>query len=192
MTIQLSKYEARKQRGIAETKWRKQQKNNYEHFTVIADGVAIGFAFWIFMAILMEESLIDIGALLMALATALFTGQVLSDKANSFFLSDTKKMFIPKMLDFIERLRYSKSEGISSERRKEMKYLVRRAVVGLVASPVIAGIYVAGVAVLVGLGAGASFSVEQAWSNGLVLGFASALAFAFYPQISRVVDKVSA
>jgi hypothetical protein len=68
-----------------------------------------------------------------------------------------------------------------------MKYVIRRAVAGVVAVPVIAGVYVLGMAGLIGLGAGVSFSIEQAWSNGLVLGFASAVVFAFYPQLTKWV-----
>jgi hypothetical protein len=68
-----------------------------------------------------------------------------------------------------------------------MKYVIRRAVAGVVAVPVIAGVYVLGMAGLIGLGAGGSFSIEQAWSNGLVLGFASAVVFAFYPQLTKWV-----
>jgi hypothetical protein len=68
-----------------------------------------------------------------------------------------------------------------------MKFVIRRAVAGVVAVPVIAGVYVLGMAGLIGLGAGVSFSIEQAWSNGLVLGFASAVVFAFYPQLTKWV-----
>jgi hypothetical protein len=170
-------------------KWRKKQKEHYLNLTAIADGFALGFGFWAFMAVLMEESLLDIGLLTMALATALLTGQTLKDKAHSFFPSDTPEMFIPKVFDFIEALRYSKSEGNSSERRKEMKFLVRRAVVGIVIAPVVASAYVAFVAVLIGLGAGSSFGIEQAWSNGFAFGIASAVVFAFYPQIARLVGS---
>ena len=69
-----------------------------------------------------------------------------------------------------------------------MKFVIRRAVAGLIAVPVVAGLYVFGVAVLIGLGAGASFGIEQAWANGLVLGFASAVVFAFYPQLTKWVN----
>jgi hypothetical protein len=100
-------------------KWRKKQKEHYLSLTAVADGFAVGFGFWTFMAILMEEGALDIGLLAMALATSLFIGQTLKDKAHSFFPSDTPEMFMPKVFDFIEALRYSKSEGNSSERRKD-------------------------------------------------------------------------
>jgi hypothetical protein len=190
MTIQLSKYEARKQRGIAEYKWRKKQKAHYENLVVLLDGVAVALGFLLVMALVKgDSSLITLGFISLALATVSLWGQTLNDKAHSFFISDTPKMFMPKVLDFIEKLRYSKSEGNSSERRKEMKFLVRRAVVGVVIAPVVASAYVAFVAVLIGLGAGASFGVEQAWSNGFAFGIASAIVFAFYPQIARLVGS---
>ena len=190
MTIQLSRYEARKQRGIAEYKWRRKQKAHYENLVVLFDGIAIAFGFWLVMALVKGDTdLITLGFICMGLSTALLWGQSLNDKAHSFFYSDTPKMFIPKVLDFIEALRYSKSEGNSSERRKEMKFLVRRAVVGVVIAPVVASAYVAFVAVLIGLGAGSSFGVEQAWSNGFAFGIASAVVFAFYPQIARLVES---
>jgi hypothetical protein len=100
-------------------KWRGKQKDHYERLAVIADGFALVFGLWAFMAILMEEGLLVLGVLTMALATALLTGQTLNDMANSFFAKDTPKRFMPKVIDFIEALRYSKSEGISSERRKK-------------------------------------------------------------------------
>jgi hypothetical protein len=113
MTIQLSK----KQREIS---WRKKQKAHYENLVVVFDGIALAFGFWVVMALIKgDTSLIDLGVMSMALATALFTGQTLNDKAHSFFPSDTPKMFMPKVIDFIEALRYSKSEGNSSERRKD-------------------------------------------------------------------------
>ncbi len=55
--------------------------------------------------------------------------------------------------------------------------------------PVVAGLYVGVVAVLIGLGAGASFTVGQAWVNGFQIGLAVAIVFAFFPQITKVVDN---
>lgn len=69
------------------------------------------------------------------------------------------------------------------------KFIIRRAVAGLIAMPVVAGLYVGVVAVLIGLGAGASFTVGQAWVNGFQIGLAVAIVFAFFPQISKVVDN---
>lgn len=70
-----------------------------------------------------------------------------------------------------------------------VKFIIRRAVAGLIAMPVVAGAYVAVVAGLIGLGAGVGFTVEQAWVNGFQIGLAVAIVFAFYPQISKVVDN---
>jgi hypothetical protein len=191
MTIQLSKYEARKQRGIAEYKWRKAQKHRYEHFVVVADGFALGFGFWLFMAVIMEESLIDIGILTMALATALFTGQTLNDTAHSFFVSDKPKRIIPNVLDFLSKDRYLRSVGKNPERKEsEMKYVIRRAVFGLVALPLVAGAYVFGYLVLASLANNNPLTLDEIWNNGLLIGSVSAVAFAFATQIDRFVSKV--
>jgi hypothetical protein len=114
MTIPLSRYEVRRQRDL-----RRKQKANYENLATIFDGVALVVGFWFFMALVKGEEFLLLGFLLLALATALLSAQTTKDMANSLFASDTPKMFIPKVFDFIESLRYPKSEGISSERRKQ-------------------------------------------------------------------------
>ena len=71
-----------------------------------------------------------------------------------------------------------------------MKYIIRRAIVGALAVPVIAGIYTLGYALLVGAGAQATATASMVWDNGIVLGIASAIIFAFYPQIAKRVDSL--
>lgn len=73
-----------------------------------------------------------------------------------------------------------------------MKYVIRRAVIGLIATPVIAGAYVLGCAVLIGLGAGASFGVAEAWVNGFEIAGAIAIVFAFATQLDTAFAKVGA
>jgi hypothetical protein len=193
MTIQLSKYEARKQRGIAEYKWRKKQKAHYENLVVLLDGFAVALGFLFVMALIKgDTSLITLGFISLALATASLWGQTLNDKAHSFFYSDTPKMFMPKVFDFLEKLRYSKSEGNSSERRNEMKYVIRRAVFGLIALPLVAGAYVFGYLVLASLANNNPLTLDEIWNNGLLIGSVSAVAFAFATQIDRFVSKVVA
>lgn len=63
----------------------------------------------------------------------------------------------------------------------EKKFVIRRAVAGVVIAPLVAGLYVLATAVLIGLGAGRSFTVETAWANGWSLGLLSAVAFVVYP-----------
>jgi hypothetical protein len=57
--------------------------------------------------------------------------------------------------------------------------------------PVVAGAYVLGMAVLIGLGAGASFSVGEAWANGYLIASMSAVYFAFSTQINRWLDRLT-
>lgn len=73
-----------------------------------------------------------------------------------------------------------------------MKYVFRRAVLGLIAVPVVAGVYVFGYLTLVVGGAQATVSLSEAWSNGLMLGVLAGLMFAFATQISNLLDKLDA
>jgi hypothetical protein len=63
-----------------------------------------------------------------------------------------------------------------------VKFTIRRAVVGAVGIPVVAGAYVALNAVLIGLGATPTASVVEVWNTGLVFGVAAAIAFTFSVQ----------
>lgn len=49
------------------------------------------------------------------------------------------------------------------------KYVIRRAVLSVFALPVLAFVYVAGYAILVGLGAEPTTTVQGAWANGFIL-----------------------
>lgn len=64
-----------------------------------------------------------------------------------------------------------------------MKFYVRRAVLGAIATPIIAGAYFVFYAVLVGLGAEPTNTPAGVWSSGLVLGATLGVAFIFAPQI---------
>ena len=66
-----------------------------------------------------------------------------------------------------------------------MKYVFRRAVLGVVATPIIAGAWVLFTAVLIGLGAPPSASVNEVWNDGLWLGVISAVVFTFGPLIVK-------
>lgn len=71
-----------------------------------------------------------------------------------------------------------------------MKFVVRRAVVGAIALPMIAGAYVFGYLALEVLGAGSSLELSEIWNNGLLVGFVSALAFTFAKQLDTIVSKL--
>jgi hypothetical protein len=73
-----------------------------------------------------------------------------------------------------------------------MKFVVRRAVAGLLLMPVVAGLYVAGYAVLVGAGATPTSGFADVVSNAVVIGLAFVVVFAFWTQIQKFADKVIA
>lgn len=61
-----------------------------------------------------------------------------------------------------------------------MKFVIRRAVASIVLVPAVAVLYVVACAVLIGAGAGASFTVGEAWNNGLLFGVLVAVWFTFF------------
>lgn len=62
-----------------------------------------------------------------------------------------------------------------------MKYRIRRAVLGIILSPVFAFLYVVFCAVLIGLGAEPSFTVQDAWANGFFLSLIPIIIFVTEP-----------
>jgi hypothetical protein len=71
-----------------------------------------------------------------------------------------------------------------------MKFVIRRAVVGLIALPLVAGAYVFG---FLGLGIFAgdlSLSLTEIWNNGLLIGSVVAVAFAFASQLDKFISKI--
>jgi nitrate reductase NapE component len=77
-----------------------------------------------------------------------------------------------------------------TETGQEMKFVIRRAVAGLLLVPVVAVAYVAGYAVLVGLGAEATTDLAGAFSTGLFFGAIVAVGFAFATQLDKAITKV--
>ena len=71
-----------------------------------------------------------------------------------------------------------------------MKYVIRRAVIGLIAMPIVAGVYFLGYAVLVGLGAEPGMTASETWDTGMGIAFMVAIAFAFWTQINNWLDKI--
>lgn len=71
-----------------------------------------------------------------------------------------------------------------------MKFVIRRAVVGVLAVPAVAGAYVFIYLALVILGAGNSLKIEEIFNNGLLIGFVSAVMFAFATQVNKFLTKV--
>lgn len=71
-----------------------------------------------------------------------------------------------------------------------MKFYFRRALASIVLTPLVAVIYVLGCALLIGAGAGASFTAYEAFANGLIFGGLISLAFIFFPQVNKLLDKL--
>lgn len=71
-----------------------------------------------------------------------------------------------------------------------MKFVIRRAVAGLLLVPVVAGLYVAGYVALGLLGAGMALTPDEVWANGLLIGFVCAVAFAFATQLDKLVSRL--
>jgi len=72
-----------------------------------------------------------------------------------------------------------------------MKYAIRRAIVGVVSIPLIAGAYLFLNLFLIYLGAEPQYTVEDAFYNGIEIGIVSAVFFTFSPQILRFVDRIT-
>jgi hypothetical protein len=73
-----------------------------------------------------------------------------------------------------------------------MKYVIRRAILGVVSIPVVAGTYIALYAFLVLAGADSWMSFDEVFDNGVNIAIVVAIILTFYPQFSRLVDKLSA
>lgn len=71
-----------------------------------------------------------------------------------------------------------------------MKFVIRRAVVGVIALPVVAGAYVFGYLALVLAGAEMGASIEEIWHNGFLIGSVSAVCFAFATQLDKFITKI--
>jgi hypothetical protein len=72
----------------------------------------------------------------------------------------------------------------------KVKFVIRRAVVGVLAVPAVAGAYVFGYLGLMLMGAEGGLKIEEIWNNGMLIGSVSAVMFAFSPQVNKFLDKV--
>ena len=81
-------------------------------------------------------------------------------------------------------------ERVSTEKGFQMKFVVRRAVVGVLAVPAVSGAYVFVYLWLMLLGAENSLKIEEIWNNGLLIGSVSAVMFAFATQVNKFLTKI--
>jgi hypothetical protein len=71
-----------------------------------------------------------------------------------------------------------------------MKFYIRRAVAGIIAVPVVAGLYTLAYLWLVIAGAEPTVSSEEVFTNGLWIGGLVAVMLTFSPQVSKFLDRV--
>ena len=71
-----------------------------------------------------------------------------------------------------------------------MKYVIRRALLGVISIPLIAGAYVFFYLTLVLLGAEPTSSLTDTFANGVNVAIVVALILTFYPQFSKFVNKL--
>lgn len=72
-----------------------------------------------------------------------------------------------------------------------MKYFIRRAIVGIISIPFVAGAYLFLYFVLLLAGAEPNASIGESFNNGLLIGTVIALAITFQPQFSKFLDKIT-
>jgi|LauGreDrversion4_2_1035121.scaffolds.fasta_scaffold2486817_1 hypothetical protein len=73
-----------------------------------------------------------------------------------------------------------------------MKFVIRRLIAGVIAIPVVAGTYTAFYLFLILAGGEPTQTLTETFSTGISIAITLAIALAFYPQISRTLDKVLA
>jgi hypothetical protein len=71
-----------------------------------------------------------------------------------------------------------------------MKFYIRRAVVGVIAVPVVAGLYTFAYLWLVIAGGEPNVSSEEVFNNGLWLGALIAVMLTFSPQVSKLLNRI--
>jgi len=71
------------------------------------------------------------------------------------------------------------------------KYIVRRAAVGIIATPLVAAVYTLSYSLLVGLGAQPTSTVDGVWANGFLIGGVAALFFTFVNQVMAVINRIA-
>ena len=73
-----------------------------------------------------------------------------------------------------------------------MKFYVRRAVVGVISIPFVAGAWCFVYLAFIALGGIPSQTIDETFHNGVLIGITLAIALVFAPQISRLLDKLDA
>lgn len=73
----------------------------------------------------------------------------------------------------------------------KLKFYIRRAVVGLISIPFVAGAWCFTYLSLIILGGEPQQTIDETFDNGLMLGWILAFMFTFAPQVSRLMKKIT-
>ena len=71
-----------------------------------------------------------------------------------------------------------------------MKFYIRRAVVGTLSIPFVAGAWCFVYLAFILVGGEPQQTIDETFSNGLLVGIVLAIAFTFAPQIARLMEKL--
>lgn len=71
-----------------------------------------------------------------------------------------------------------------------MKFLIRRLIASVVVMPLVGGAYLFGILTLALMGFD-SLSLTEAYSNAILIGIVSGIAFVFAPQLNKFLEKIS-
>ena len=81
-------------------------------------------------------------------------------------------------------------EKVSTEKGFQVKFYIRRAVLGIIIIPVVAGLYTFAYLWLILAGAEPTVSSEEVFNNGLWLGVLVAVMLTFSPQVSKLLNRI--
>lgn len=73
----------------------------------------------------------------------------------------------------------------------KIKFVIRRALAGVVIVPAVAGIYFVGYASLVGLGAMPTATASEVWENGITIGITLTLVLMFWEPLNKVAGALT-
>ena len=71
-----------------------------------------------------------------------------------------------------------------------MKYVIRRAILGIVSIPFVAGAWVFFYLLLLLAGAEPNQSIGDTFNNGMFIGGTLAVVLTFYPQLYNLMNKI--
>jgi hypothetical protein len=82
------------------------------------------------------------------------------------------------------------SQGGLIDKGFKVKFVVRRMLVGIVASPLVAGVYAVGYVALALVAGDALPSLSSIVANGFLVASVVAVAFGFFTQVDKFISKI--